>query len=93
MLHFIGFIFIIIIAVLLIGLSLLASIITRLFGGKRGGGSSWRVYTSGRRPDNGNGRSAQSSSGRLDEQEASGKRKKIFSDDEGEYVDFEEVKD
>lgn len=93
MLHFIGFIFILILAVLLIGLSLIAGFISRLFGGSKHG-SGWRVYTTGRQSNVGNGQSAQSSStGKLHEPDSGNKRKKVFSDDEGEYVDFEEVKD
>lgn len=93
MLHFIGFIFIIVLAILLIGLSLIAGFISRLFGGSKHG-SGWRVYTTGRQSNAGSGQSAQSSSaGKLHEPDGGNKRKKVFSDDEGEYVDFEEVKD
>lgn len=41
MLHFIGFIFILVLAILLIGLSLIAGFISRLFGGSKHG-SGWR---------------------------------------------------
>ena len=58
MFHILGFLFIIIIAILLIGLSIIGTVIRNIFG-------------LGGRP----------------------RHKKLFSKDEGEYVDFEEIKE
>ncbi len=86
MLHFLFFLFFIVIVILLAGLSIVGSIVRSIFG-------------LGRRPSSAN----QSQSGRQtytrNEQETpnakastSPTHKKIFADDEGEYVDFEEIK-
>ena len=68
MFHFLGFLFIIIIAILLIGLSII---------GTQQSGSS----------------SNEEPKTRIKEETAHGRHKKLFSQDEGEYVDFEEIKE
>lgn len=82
MLHILGFLFIIIIAILIIGLSIIGSVFRSIFG------------LSGRRS---NHRQQQSDSSATGSSTGTGrkpsKRKKLFSEDEGEYVDFEEVKE
>ena len=67
MFHILGFLFIIIIAILLIGLSIIGTVIRNIFGL--------------------GGRRTSSNSGPYP------RHKKLFSKDEGEYVDFEEIKE
>lgn len=74
MLHFLGILFIIIIAVLFIGLSFIGAILRGIFGGVR------------RKP-------AANDTVQPEEGELHINRKKIFTKDDGEYVDFEEVKE
>jgi mannose/fructose/N-acetylgalactosamine-specific phosphotransferase system component IIC len=91
MFHLFGFIFIILISVLVIGLSIVGNILRLLFGfgrkssantTKAGPGSAYR-YQSTEKREQENMR-AQS--------DADAKHKKIFGEDEGEYIDYEEVK-
>lgn len=91
MFHILGFLFIIIIAVIIIGLTIVGSVLRAIFGlGRR---STTQTYTSG------STRRKQYHASDMDvedeeiisEKEAL-RHKKIFSDDEGEYVDFEEIK-
>lgn len=103
MFHILGFLFIIIIAVLLIGLSIIGTVIRSIFG--FGGRRSTHTYQNGNgsyQPDRGysynDGRQSDFSQGEETEAEPEEetrhpKRKKLFSKDEGEYVDFEEIKD
>lgn len=84
-----GFFLIVIVIVFVIGFSLISGILRLLFGFGRK-----QHYYSGRkngspRDDSQNNNTHQSSSGYNDPTS----RKKIFGDDEGEYVDFEEVKE
>ncbi len=101
MFHFLGFLFIILIAILFIGLSIIGTVIRSIFG--LGGRRSSKTY----RNDNGNyqsgkgysyndGQQSTSTKETIREEEItphSASRKKLFSQDEGEYVDFEEIKD
>ena len=80
MFHFLGFLFIILIAILFIGLSIIGTVIRSVFG--LGGRRSSNTY----RNENGNYQSGKTSP-------HSNPRKKLFSQDEGEYVEFEEIKD
>lgn len=101
MFHILGFLFIIIIAVLLIGLSIIGTVIRSIFG--FGGRRSTHTYQNGNgsyQPDRGysfnDGQQSDFSQGEEVEPEEGTihpKRKKLFSKDEGEYVDFEEIKD
>lgn len=87
MFHFLGFLFIIIIAILLIGLSVIGTIVRSIFGlGKR----HTSTYGTDRQPFN---TSPKDETAEAEEGEIHIKRKKLFSKDEGEYVDFEEVKE
>lgn len=99
MFHILGFLFIIIIAILLIGLSIIGTVVRSLFGlGKHRTSSH-----SGTWQGNGNyqtGGYSQKENRRASEEEVQPEegeinyhRKKIFSKDEGEYVDFEEIKE
>lgn len=98
MFHILGFLFIIIIAILLIGLSIIGTVIRNLFGwgGRRttfsqsspkGNGP----YQSGGYSYNATGQSSEAV--QPEEGEIHYQRKKLFSKDEGEYVDFEEIKE
>lgn len=91
MLHFLGILFIIIIAVLLIGLSIIGSILRSLFSiGRRKPSSGW-TYSS---EENRQHRTSDSNNDiQIEEGELPINRKKIFTKDDGEYVDFEEVKE
>lgn len=103
MFHFLGFLFIIIIAILLIGLSIIGIVIRSIFGlGSRRSSNTYRNengnYQSGRGYSfNGRQQSGSSSNEepktRIKEETAHGRHKKLFSQDEGEYVDFEEIKE
>ena len=86
MFSFIGFIFFFILIILILGLSLVGRLLRTIFG-------------LGRRPtdqpDSSHTHSASSSSanGGQNKSSNSPKRKKIFEDNEGEYVEFEEIKE
>lgn len=74
-----GFIFFIIVAVFVIGFSVIANILRALFGQpKRTTSSSQKANPAG--------------SEKKKETSAPQKRKKVFDKDEGEYVDYEEIK-
>ncbi len=86
MLHFLFFLFFIVIVIFLAGLSIVGSIIRTIFG-------------LGRRPSAKQSQSNRQSYSQQEQQENSKAQtstppihKKIFADDEGEYVDFEEIK-
>lgn len=97
MFHILGFIFFFILIILVIGLVVLSKVVRTIFGlGRRMTGSSstqrrsqtyQRSTSSDYRSSDSESRNSQQSAG-----SASG-RKKIFDSDEGEYVDFEEVKE
>lgn len=82
-----GFIFIIIIIVLIFGLSIIGGILRLLFGtGKRRPQEHKQPYSNTGSSNGGTYNEREST------QQASGNsRKKIFDKDEGEYVEFEEV--
>lgn len=81
MFHILGFLFLIILVVLLLGIGLVGSLLRVLFG-RRGRSAS---------PGGGSSRHTHASEGGHVSQ--SSPRKKFFDDDEGEYVEFEDVKD
>lgn len=100
MFHFLGFLFIIIIAILLIGLSIVGTVIRSIFG--LGGRRSSDTNPNGNGNYQGRGYSFNDSQqsdtshheeATPEEGDLHPKRKKLFSKDEGEYVDFEEIKD
>lgn len=97
MFHILGFLFIIIIAVILIGLTIIGSVLRALFGfGKRStprnnnnsSNKERRYYKPSGETEKNNKEEEIITEGPI-----RSKRKKIFSDDDGEYVDFEEIKD
>ena len=98
MLHFLGFIFILIIALLIIGIGLIGAVIRGLFHiGRRK--EQAQTYQDGANPFTGGYSFNQSSRRNTDEgiQPEEGdlhiKRKKLFTQEDGEYVDFEEIKE
>lgn len=85
MFHFLGFLFVIIIAVIIIGLSVVGSIFRALFGfGRR---TTQTGHTRQSRTDASQSTEGESTDG------SSHKRPKIFDKEDGEYVDFEEIKE
>ena len=89
MFHILGFLFIIVIAVIIIGLALVGSVLRAVFGlGKRSPSSG-----SDRNGPNNNYHQTQAN----DKEEiitgTGAKHKKLFDDNEGEYVDYEEIKE
>lgn len=102
MFHFLGFLFIIIIAILIIGLSVIGTIFKALFGfgrrpaSTRSSGTQANNRNSSGQQQTYNEDGTETDSYANDEkqtyEERTRHRKKIFSKDEGEYVDFEEVK-
>lgn len=102
MFGFLGFLLILFLLVVFIGLAILGNILRVLFGfgGKRNMNTQNRSYTrrgqdfqdstSTEKEDSAGSYSSSSSSRK--KQKANGEKKKIFGEDEGEYVDFEEEK-
>lgn len=92
MFHILGFLFIIIIAILLIGLSIIGTV-----GGRRTSSNSGPYqkgngnYQPGGYSYNDNRQSSEEA--QTEEGEIRPRHKKLFSKDEGEYVDFEEIKE
>ncbi len=85
MLQVIGFILFLLLVVLLIGIILVSRIIRGIFNiGKR---------MTGKGPSRPKDDSPYTIYASPDGHEASDKKKKIFDRDEGEYIDFEEIKD
>lgn len=78
-----GFFFFLIIAILIFGLSIISGVLKFFFGFGKKQGNQQRTYQS-----NQQGREEEN---RHATQQPN--RKKIFEEDEGEYVDFEEVKE
>ena len=99
MFHILGFLFIIIIAILLIGLSIIGTVIRNIFGL---GGRRTSTNSGSYRKGNGNYRPGgysyndnrqSSEEAQPEEGEIRSRHKNLFSKDEGEYVDFEEIKE
>ena len=96
MFHFLGFIFFFILIILLIGFVILWRIVNTFLGiGKRmTGGSNSNTQGQQRTTYQQNGNSANSTHGQSSTSTSgTNDKKKLFADDEGEYVDFEEIKD
>ena len=93
MFHFLGFIFFFILIVLLIGFIILWRIVNTFLGlGKRMTGTAnsntqGQQRTAYQRTENTEKSSSQSTTSN------SADKKKVFADDEGEYVEFEEIKE
>ncbi|MBQ8672907.1 MAG: DUF4834 family protein [Bacteroides sp.] len=80
MLHLLGFLFILIMVLLLIGAGIIGTVVRALFG-KRD--ASARTYSDGPTMQDRPAGTGTTVTG----------RKKIFDKDEGEYVEFEEIKE
>lgn len=96
MFHILGFIFFFILIILVIGLAILSKVIRTVFGiGRRMKGqessrynrseSAFKDFTQSQSTTNENARNNKTSGGR--------RKGKVFDEDEGEYVDFEEIKE
>ncbi|MCC8188192.1 MAG: DUF4834 family protein [Bacteroides sp.] len=82
--NILGFIFIFLIAILFIGLSIIGTVIRRILGfGRKNPGYN--------RTPGQDDHSSQDTVRRKEPQQSS--RRKVFDDDEGEYVEFEEVRE
>ena len=91
MLHFFFFLFIIIIAVLFIGLSIIGAILRGLFGLGRRKSAPFKEHSSEEKWQNHS--SDPGEDVRPEEGELHINRKKLFTKEDGEYVDFEEIKE
>ena len=92
MFHFLGFLFIIIIAILLIGLSIIGTVIRSTYRNDNGNYQSGRGYSFNDRQQSGPSPNEEPDT-RTKEAHTHNRHKKLFSQDEGEYVDFEEIKE
>ena len=95
MFHILGFLFFFILIILVIGLALISKVIRTILGiGRRmtTGNASSSTNTSSRNSQYNSSSSSESNSQRQSNETTSG-RKKIFGSYEGEYIDFEEVKE
>ena len=91
MFHILGFLFFIILVVLVIGLLILSKIVSLVFGFKRrmqGKNSGQRTTNYQSNPHQEETTDSYSTQGDTPVRQ----RKKIFDKDEGEYVEFEEIK-
>lgn len=105
MFHILGFLFIIIVVILVIGLSIIGTVLRTVFGLGKHRSSSGTYQNGGGSYQSGGGYSfsgsnqQQNTASQAHEEAASSgndihrKHKKLFSKDEGEYVDFEEIKE
>ncbi len=80
MFSILGFIFFFVLILVVLVLTILGGVLRTLFGMGRGRSSSSRSSSS-----------KHDSSYTSDHHTGSSKRKKVFDEDEGEYVDFEEI--
>ena len=96
MFHILGFIFFIVLIVLLIGFVILWRIVNTFLGlGKRmtGGANPHTQNQQHTTYQTNDDSSTQTSRNQTNTTSPSGDKKKVFADDEGEYIDFEEIKD
>ncbi len=98
MFHFLGFILLLVLAVLLVGFVIVVAFVRRLFGMGKGKKQTTTYYytTRNSRNDSTNTRRGNASGDdtvAVEEGELHINRKKIFGKDEGEYVSYEEVKE
>lgn len=91
MFHILGFLFIIVIAVIIIGLTIVGSFLRAIFGlGGRRNTNSTHTYSGNHKHYHAS--DVDNNDEEIIAEKGISKHKKIFSDEEGEYVDFEEVK-
>ena len=104
MFHILGFLFIIIVVILVIGLCIIGTVLRSIFGLGKRRTSSGSYQNGGGSYQSGGGYSfsgdqQQTASSQANEGTTSSedvvhrKHKKLFTKDEGEYVDFEEIKE
>lgn len=84
MFHLLGFLFFLVLVVVVLGLALVSKVIGTLFGWGRKASDAFSGRSSA------DASSASSSRSATPPPSASSK-KKVFDDDEGEYIDFEEI--
>ena len=92
MFHILGFLFFFVLVILIIGLVLLSKIVRTIFGFGR------KMTRSGTAEDTYRQRTTYAEDTRRDDESQysdkdSRRRNKVFDSDEGEYIDFEEIKD
>lgn len=100
MFHFLGFILLLVLAVLLVGFVIVVAFVRRLFGMGKGRKQTTTYYYTTNNSRNGSATntrrgnaSADDDTVAVEEGELHINRKKIFGKDEGEYVSYEEVKE
>lgn len=84
MFHLIGFLFFLVLVVVVLGLALVSKVIGTLFGWGRKASDAFSGRSSA-------GASSASSSRSATPPPSASSKKKVFDDDEGEYIDFEEI--
>ena len=93
MFHLLGFLFIIFIVILVVGLTIVGSVFRAIFGfGRRRPASPRSTHTYRNSHTESQHTNANSNEEVSKEQTDGRHNRKIFTKDEGEYVDFEEVK-
>ena len=100
MFHFLGFILLLVLAVLLVGFVIVVAFVRRLFGMGNGRKQNTSYFFTTNNSRNGSATntrrgnaSADDDTVAVEEGELHINRKKIFGKDEGEYVSYEEVKE
>lgn len=97
--HILLFILLLIIAIVVFGLSILGFLLKTIFGLGRGSSSSQSRQTESGRTGGQQSYNQKTQNSNDDEEEIYSenvprrRHKKIFSEDDGEYVDFEEIKE
>ncbi|MCI5579904.1 MAG: DUF4834 family protein [Phocaeicola plebeius] len=84
MFHLIGFLFFLVLVVVVLGLALVSRVIGTLLGWGRKASDAFSGRSSA-------GASSASSSRSATPPPSASSKKKVFDDDEGEYIDFEEI--
>ena len=84
MFHLLGFLFFLVLVVVVLGLALVSRVIGTLFGWGRKASDAFTGRSSA-------GASSASSSRSATPPPSASSKKKVFDDDEGEYIDFEEI--
>lgn len=90
MFKLLGILFFGVIALLLLGIALLGRILGGIFGIKP---RSFHEQDANARQQSASGNAQASTAGNATARRSSTKREKLFAEDEGEYVDYEEVKE
>lgn len=84
MFHLLGFLFFLVLVVVVLGLALVSRVIGTLLGWGRKASDAFTGRSSA-------GASSASSSRSATPPPSASSKKKVFDDDEGEYIDFEEI--